>query len=150
MAHSTAASSSSTMAYRDSVSVHQREFASTSFHIDWREVMEGRDRQAELDAVVKFKYDEHSRHLAPLPLGTHVRVRDPPSSPEADGQNTDGEGGDERSSVDNPMAAGSVDGASVLSPLPTDTGNTEDADVPNKQPPRRSQRVRKRRVMFDV
>ncbi|EFX76906.1 hypothetical protein DAPPUDRAFT_106664 [Daphnia pulex] len=143
--------------------------------------MEGRDRQAELDAAVKFKYDEHARPLAPLPLGTHVRVRDPPSklwdkvgvvvsigryrsyrikfesgsvlwrnrrllrpmvvipdagepSPEADVHNTDGEGGDERSSVDHPMAAGSADGVSVPSPLPTDPGNTEDADVPNTQP----------------
>ena len=159
--------------------------------------MEGRDRQAELDAPVKFKYDEHARPLAPLPLGTHVRVRDPPSklwdkvgvvvsigryrsyrikfesgsvlwrnrrllrpmvaipdagepSPEADVQNTDGEGGGERSSVDHPMAAGSAGGVSVPSPLPTDTGNTEDADVLKKQPLRRSQRARKRKVMFDV
>ena len=159
--------------------------------------MEGRDRQAELDAAVKFKYDEHAKPLAPLPLGTHVRVRDPPSklwdkvgvvvsigryrsyrikfesgsvlwrnrrllrpmvaipdagepSVEADALNTDGEGGDERSSVDHPMAAGSAGGVSGSSPRPADTGDTEDADVPDKQPPRRSQRVRKRRVMFDV
>ena len=71
-------------------------------------------------------------------------------SPEADVQNTDSEGGGEISSVDHPMAAGSAGGVSVPSPLPTDTGNTEDADVPKKQPLRRSQRARKRRVMFDV
>lgn len=166
----------------------------TSYATRRQAVMEGRDRQAELDAAVKFKYDEHARPLAPLPLGTHVRVRDPPSklwdkvgvvvsigryrsyrikfesgsvlwrnrrllrpmvaipdagepSPEADVQNTDGESGDERSSVDHPTAAGAADGGSVPSPTPTDT---EDANVPNTQPLRRSQRVRKRRVMFDV
>jgi transposase InsO family protein len=169
----------------------------TSYATRWQAVMEGRDRQAELDAAVKFKYNEHARPLAPLPLGTHVRVRDPPlklwdkfgvvvsigryrsyrikfesssvlwrnrrllrpmvaipdagePSPEADVQNTDGVGGDERSSVDHPMAAGSADGVSVPSPLPTDTGNTEEANVPNTQLLRRSQRFRKRRVMFDV
>ena len=188
---------------RSIVPAHQ-----TSYATRWRAVMKGRDRQAELDAAVKFKYDEHARPLAPLPLGTDVRVRDPPStlwdkvgvvvsigryrsyrnkfesgsvlwrnrrllrpmvaipdagepSPEADVQNTDSEGGGERSRVDHPMvagsaggdhpmAAGSAGGVSVPSPLPTDTGNTEDADVPKKQPLRRSQRARKRRVMFDV
>jgi hypothetical protein len=50
----------------------------TSYATRWQAVMEGRDRQAELDAAVKFKYNEHARPLAPLPLGTHVRVRDPP------------------------------------------------------------------------
>ncbi|EFX78032.1 hypothetical protein DAPPUDRAFT_320861 [Daphnia pulex] len=170
----------------------------TSYATRWQAVIEGRDRQAELDAAVKFKYDEHPHH-APrsTTAATHVRVRDPPSklwdkvgvvvsigryqsyrikfesgsvlwrnrrllrpmvaipdagepSPEVDVENTDGEGGDERSSVDHPMAAGSTDGVSVPSPLPTDSGNTEDADVPNTQPLHRSQRVRKRRVMFDV
>jgi transposase InsO family protein len=50
----------------------------TSYATRWQAVMEGRDRQAELDAAVKFKYNEHARPLAPLPLGTHVRVCDPP------------------------------------------------------------------------
>ena len=82
-------------------------------------------------------------------------------SPEADVQNTDSESGGEISSVDHPMAAGSAGGdhpmaagspggVSAPSPLPTDTGNTEDADIPKKQPLRRSQRARKRKVMFDV
>ncbi|XP_032785718.1 uncharacterized protein K02A2.6-like [Daphnia magna] len=170
----------------------------TSYATHWQAVMEGRDRQAELDAAVKFKYDEHARPLAPLPLGTHVRVRDPPSklwdkvgvvvgigryrsyrikfesgsvlwrnqrllrpmvvildvgepSLEAGMQNTDGEGGDERSSANHPTATGSADGVPVPRPLPTDTGSqTKEADVPNTQPLRRSQRVRKRTVMFDV
>ncbi|EFX68277.1 hypothetical protein DAPPUDRAFT_260349 [Daphnia pulex] len=39
--------------------------------------MEGRDRQTAIDAEVKFRYDEHARPLTPLPLGTHVRVREP-------------------------------------------------------------------------
>lgn len=41
--------------------------------------MKGRDRQAELDAVVKIKYEKRARPLAPLLLGSHVRVRDPTS-----------------------------------------------------------------------
>jgi hypothetical protein len=51
----------------------------SSYAARWRTVMEGRDRQAEIDAGVKFRYDEHARPLAPLPLGTHVRIWNPKS-----------------------------------------------------------------------
>jgi hypothetical protein len=51
----------------------------TSYAARWKAVMEGRDRQAEIDALVKFRYDEHARPLAPLPLGTHVRIWNPKS-----------------------------------------------------------------------
>ncbi|KAI9551307.1 hypothetical protein GHT06_002507 [Daphnia sinensis] len=49
----------------------------TAYATHWRSAMEGRDRQTAIDAEVKFRYDEHARPLAPLPLGTHVRVREP-------------------------------------------------------------------------
>ncbi|KZS02194.1 Uncharacterized protein APZ42_000862, partial [Daphnia magna] len=49
----------------------------TSYAARWQAVMEGRDRQAEIDASVKFRYDKHARPLAPLLLGTHVRIWNP-------------------------------------------------------------------------
>jgi hypothetical protein len=51
----------------------------TSYAARWKAVMEGRDRQAEINALAKFRYDEHARPLAPLPLGTHVRIWNPKS-----------------------------------------------------------------------
>jgi hypothetical protein len=41
--------------------------------------MEATDRQAELDATIKFYYEEHARPLGPLSVGTTVRLRDPKS-----------------------------------------------------------------------
>jgi hypothetical protein len=51
----------------------------SSFATQWQKIMEATDRQAELDAVIKFRYDEHARPLGPLSVGTAVRVRDPKS-----------------------------------------------------------------------
>ncbi len=51
----------------------------TSYAARWKAVMEGSDRQAEIDALVKFRYDEHARPLSPLPFGTHVRIWNPKS-----------------------------------------------------------------------
>jgi hypothetical protein len=45
----------------------------------WQRVMEATDRQAELDATIKFHYDEYARPLGPLSVGTTVRLRDPKS-----------------------------------------------------------------------
>jgi hypothetical protein len=51
----------------------------TSYATNWQSVMEARERQAAIDASVKFRYDENARQLAPLSIGTNVRIRDPKS-----------------------------------------------------------------------
>jgi hypothetical protein len=51
----------------------------SSFATQWQKVMEATDRQAELDAVIKFRYDENAWPFVPLSVGTAVRVRDPKS-----------------------------------------------------------------------
>jgi hypothetical protein len=48
----------------------------SSFATRWKKVMEATDRQAELYADIKFRYDEHARPLGPLSGGAAVRVRD--------------------------------------------------------------------------
>jgi hypothetical protein len=51
----------------------------TAYSTDWQSVMEARERQAAIDASVKFRYDENARRLTPLTIGTNVRIRDPKS-----------------------------------------------------------------------
>jgi hypothetical protein len=51
----------------------------TSYSTRWQSVMEARERQVNIDAAVKFRYDENARPLAPLSIGAHVRIRDPAS-----------------------------------------------------------------------
>jgi transposase InsO family protein len=48
----------------------------SSFDPKWREIMEARDRQLELDGAVKWIYDERARSLSPLLIGSRVRVQD--------------------------------------------------------------------------
>ncbi|XP_032796136.2 uncharacterized protein LOC116932471 [Daphnia magna] len=48
----------------------------SSFDPRWREIMEARDRQLELDGAVKWIYDERARPLSPLLIGSRVRVQD--------------------------------------------------------------------------
>lgn len=48
----------------------------TSYAGRWQAVMEGRDRQADLDDKVQLRYDERTHPLAPLSIGAHVCVRD--------------------------------------------------------------------------
>lgn len=51
----------------------------TSYATRWQTVMEAQERWAAIDASVKFRYDENARPLAPLFIGTDVRIRDPKS-----------------------------------------------------------------------
>ncbi len=168
----------------------------TAYAAHWQSAMEGNDRQTALDAEVKFRYDEHAQPLAPLPLGAHVRVRDPtsklwdkvgvevsigryrsyrikfasgsvlrrnrsflrpmvavPHTNEPVGH--EGAGADDSTSAQhtapgqmNYMQQGGDPGASLPS---GDTSSSIDtAAGAGKQPVRRGDRVRKKRVMFDV
>ena len=168
----------------------------TAYAAHWQSSMEGRDRQTALDAEIKFRCDEQARLLSPLPLGAHVRVRDPtsklwdkvgvvvsigryrsyrikfasgsvlwrnrrflrpmvavPHTNEPVGH--EGAGADDSTSAQhtapgqmNDMQQGDDPGASLPS---GDTSSSIDtAAGAGKQPVRRSDRVRKKRVMFDM
>lgn len=70
---------------------------------------------------------------------------------EAGTQNADGVHEDERSSDDHPTVARPAEGVPLPVPLFTDTVHQpRKTDVHNMQPLRRSERTRKRKVMFDV
>ena len=159
--------------------------------------MEGRDRQTAIDAEVKFRYDEHARPLAPLPLGTHVRVREPKTKlwdkvgvvvsigryrsyrikfasgsvlwrnrrflrpmvavPETNRPPAphDGDGVGDSTDVQH-AAAGQTDGeqqdnfSGASLPLGTASSSGDTSADAGRQPVRRSERVRKKRVIFDV
>lgn len=49
----------------------------SSFASQWKEVMAARERQAEVNAVTKFRFDSRTRPLPSLPVRTPVRVQDP-------------------------------------------------------------------------
>lgn len=56
---------------RSIVPAHRSSYAS-----QWKEVMAARERQAELNAATKFRFDSRTRPLSPLPVGAPVRVQD--------------------------------------------------------------------------
>ena len=156
----------------------------TSYATRWQSVMEARERQATIDASVKFRYNENARPLAPLSIGAHVRIRDPASkfwdrvgvvvgvgryrsyrvkfangsvlwrnrrllrpmvaaaAPIGDVVNQE-----VGSSVEDNKSAGSVpsEGSPASSRAPPESA------IKTASPPlRRGERIRKRKVMFDV
>jgi hypothetical protein len=169
----------------------------TAYAPHWRSAMEGRDRQTAIDAEVKFRYDEHARPLAPLSLGTHVRVREPKTKlwdkvgvvvsigryrsyrikfasgsvlwrnrrflrpmvavPETNEQPAfhEGDGAGDSTDVQH-AAAGQTDGEQqdnfpgASLPLGAASSSVDTSADAGRQPVRRSERVRKKRVIFDV
>ena len=57
---------------RSIVPVHRSVYAP-----QWKNAMEARDKQAELDASIKMRYDRSARKLKHLHIGTAVRIQDP-------------------------------------------------------------------------
>jgi uncharacterized membrane protein YqiK len=51
----------------------------TAFADKWKAVMDARDRQAEIDAAVKTRYNASTKPLSRFPLGAQVRIQDPKS-----------------------------------------------------------------------
>jgi hypothetical protein len=56
---------------RSIVPAHRSSYAS-----QWKEVMAVRERQAEVNAAMKFFFDSQARPLSPLPVKAPVRVQD--------------------------------------------------------------------------
>ncbi|KAI9558393.1 hypothetical protein GHT06_015172 [Daphnia sinensis] len=59
---------------RSIIPAHRKAFADK-----WKIVMNARDRQADIDAAVKTRYDAHAKPLSRLSIGAQVRTQDPKS-----------------------------------------------------------------------
>lgn len=148
------------------------------FADNWKTTMAAKDRQATLNDAAKERYDESARSLAPIPIGATVRVQNP-TSKLWDGVGVIVGIGRYRSyRVKFPsgnvlwrnrrflrrrLIAPTDDVQNTLPPTEADSddeGKNAEAKEPEKtreklpahvsKPSRRSTRVKKPRVMFDI